>query len=241
MVSAVLISQIPVLTGVDRWVELFSLLPVLVALELILSADNAIALAAVARQQNDPRKEKQALDLGIGIAFLLRIALIFLAQWVLASRTMRLFAGIYLLWLFISHTWLRTSAGQSDLHSASVPPHVSFTKTIFTLAFTDFAFSVDSVAAAIAISDELYLILAGAFIGVVSLRFTSGLFIHWLAEFTRLESAGYLAVAFVGLKIIFTSIFSFLDPPEWWTLVVVTILMIWGFSRRKGSVSGDLS
>lgn len=69
MDSAALTSLTPVLDGVDRWAELLPLLPVLVALELVLSADNAIALAAVARKQHDPIKEKKALDLGISIAF----------------------------------------------------------------------------------------------------------------------------------------------------------------------------
>ena len=73
MDSAALPSLTPFLDGVDRWAELLPLLPVLVALELVLSADNAIALAAVARKQNDPVKEKKALDLGIAIAFFLRM------------------------------------------------------------------------------------------------------------------------------------------------------------------------
>ena len=36
--------------GVDQWKEVLSVLPVLVALELVLSADNAVALAAIARR-----------------------------------------------------------------------------------------------------------------------------------------------------------------------------------------------
>ena len=53
MDSAALSFLTPLLDGVDRWGELLPLLPVLVALELILSADNAIALAAIARAQRD--------------------------------------------------------------------------------------------------------------------------------------------------------------------------------------------
>ena len=48
------ITALPSLTdlfeGADQWGEVLSLLPVLVLLELILSADNAVALAAIARQ-----------------------------------------------------------------------------------------------------------------------------------------------------------------------------------------------
>ena len=39
----------PLLEQADQWGELLLLLPLLVALEAVLSADNAIALAAIAR------------------------------------------------------------------------------------------------------------------------------------------------------------------------------------------------
>ena len=233
MDSAALPSLTPLLDGVDQWAELLPLLPVLVVLELLLSADNAIALAAVARKQNDPIKEKKALDLGIAIAFFLRVALILLAQWVLAFKPLQFLAGVYLLWLFLSHLWVKPSGSQDPSGSSGHPPATSFTRTIVALALTDLAFSVDSVAAAVAISDQLILVITGAFIGVVALRFTSGLFIRWLEIYTHLESAGYLAVALVGVKLILSLFFSGFQPPEWWSLLTVALLMIWGFSDRK--------
>lgn len=239
MDSAALTSLTPVLDGVDRWAELLPLLPVLVALELVLSADNAIALAAVARKQHDPIKEKKALDLGISIAFFLRVGLILLAQWVLAFKPLQLLAGVYLLWLFLSHLWFKPSAPESSSGSSGQAPSISFARTIVALALTDLAFSVDSVAAAVAISDQLILVITGAFIGVVALRFTSGLFIRWLDIYTRLETAGYLAVGLVGVKLIGTLVVSHFHPPAWWTLLTVALLMIWGFSERKEPLGGE--
>ena len=54
MDTAALSSLTAWLDGVDQLGELLPLLPVLIALELLLSADNAIALAAIAREQRDP-------------------------------------------------------------------------------------------------------------------------------------------------------------------------------------------
>ena len=240
MDSAALPSLTPLLDGVDRWAELLPLLPVLVALELVLSADNAIALAAVARKQNDPIKEKKALDLGITIAFFLRVALILLAQWVLAFKPLQLLAGVYLLWLFLSHISVKSSGPEDPDGSSGNPPSISFSRTIVALALTDLAFSVDSVAAAVAISDQIILVITGAFIGVIALRFTSGLFIRWLKIYTRLETAGYLAVALVGVKLILTLLLSGFQPPEWWTLLIVALLMVWGFSDRKDSLGQEI-
>ena len=64
---------------------MLSLLPVLVLLELILSADNAVALAAIARSSRQAEQERLALNIGIGLAMVLRIGLIVLAQWVLQN------------------------------------------------------------------------------------------------------------------------------------------------------------
>lgn len=110
---------------------------------------------------------------------------------------------------------------------------VRFSRTVLTLAVTDLAFSIDSVAAAVAISDQLLLVLTGALIGVVALRFTSGLFIRWLQIYPRLETAGFLAVGLVGLKLLVLMAVPSLHPSELLTLGTVTTLLVWGFSLRE--------
>ena len=47
-------SLTPLLNAADQWREVLLLLPLLVALEAVLSADNAIALAAISRRLHDP-------------------------------------------------------------------------------------------------------------------------------------------------------------------------------------------
>ena len=235
MESASLHSLIPWLEGVDRWSELLPLLPVLIAFELVLSADNAVALAAIARGQQSVELQKRALNIGIIIALLFRIVLILLAQWVLKFWPVQLIGGIYLLWLFINHLRNRDQLDDSDQNTNSIP----FINTVLLLAVTDLAFSVDSVAAAVAISDQLLLVITGAVIGVIALRFTSGLFIHWLSIFTRLETAGYLAVALVGAKLIVTLAFPALVISEWLMLSLVVILFIWGFSKRTVPIDNN--
>ena len=106
-------------------------------------------------------------------------------------------------------------------------------RTVILLAFTDLAFSIDSVAAAVAISDQVILIVTGAVIGIVALRFTSGLFIRWLDEYPRLETAGFLAVAFVAIRLIFHVVMPLLNQPDWFTLIVVLIFFSWGLSIKK--------
>ena len=228
--------------GADQWREVVSLLPVLVLLELILSADNAVALAAIARSSRQPEQERLALNLGIGIALVLRIGLIVVAQWVLQNAWVQLLAAAYLVWLVVDHFNNRSgddaeSIGGSESSALSRP----FLNTVLLLAFTDLAFSIDSVAAAVAISDQILLISAGAFIGIVALRFTSGLFIRWLDLYPRLETAGFLAVAFVALRLIVHVVLPSINQPDWLTLLVVLMLFGWGMSIRSNDLDQDES
>ena len=232
------ITSLPSLTdlfeGADQWREVLSLLPVLVLLELILSADTAVALAAIARSNGQPEQEKLALNVGIGMALVLRIGLIVLAQWVLQNLWVQVLAAVYLGWLVLDHFLPRSA---SDVNGAVTAETTSvrqrrFLKTVVLLGFTDLAFSIDSVAAAVAISDQVILITAGAVIGIVALRFTSALFIRWLDIYPRLETAGFLAVAFVAIRLMIHVLLPDLNQPDWFTLLVVLALFSWGFSIR---------
>ena len=231
------ITALPSLTdlyeGADQWAEVLALLPVLVMLELILSADNAIALAAIARTSRSPERERLALNIGIVLAMLLRVGLIALAQWVLQRAWVQLLAAAYLFWLFVNH--LRQSSQDTADQTtalANSSPSRPLLRTVLLLGFTDLAFSIDSVAAAVAVSDQILLISTGAVIGIFALRFTSGLFIRWLDEFDRLERAGFLSVAFVALRLLIHVLVPQLNQPDWLTLMVVFVLFAWGFSVR---------
>ena len=231
------ITALPSLTdiyeGADQWAEVLALLPVLVILELILSADNAVALAAIARASRNPEQERLALNIGIGLAMMLRVGLIALAQWVLQRAWVQLLAAAYLFWLFVNH--LRQSSQDTADQTtalANSSPSRPLLQTVLLLGFTDLAFSIDSVAAAVAVSDQILLISTGAVIGIFALRFTSGLFIRWLDEFDRLERAGFLSVAFVALRLLIHVLVPHLNQPDWLTLMVVFVLFAWGFSVR---------
>ena len=231
------ITALPSLTdlfdGADQWREVLSLLPVLILLELVLSADNAVALAAIARTSRQAEQERLALNIGIGLAMVLRVGLIVLAQWVLQNSWVQLLAAAYLIWLFVSHLMERGDNTDDESSREPESPKRNLVQTVLLLGFTDLAFSIDSVAAAVAVSDQILLISAGALIGIVALRFTSALFIRWLDEFPRLETAGFLSVAFVALRLLIHVLLPNVNQPDWVTLLVVLLLFSWGLSTRK--------
>lgn len=207
------------------------LLPVLVALEAVLSADNAIALAALAQGMTDSKMQRQALNLGLVVAFVLRITLILTATWVIKFWQFELLGAAYLLWLVFQY--FTSSPNKEDGHEHHGPRFTSLWQAIPMIALTDVAFSLDSVTTAIAVSEETWIVLVGGTIGIITLRLMAGLFIRWLDEFVHLEDAGYITVALVGLRLLLRVINEDFVPPEWVMIGAIALLFTWGFSKRN--------
>jgi len=213
----------------------FVLLLILVVLEAVLSADNAIALAAIAQGIPSPQEQRKALNVGLVLAYILRIVLILAATWVVKFWQFELLGAAYLLWLVYSYF---TSKKEEEEEQEN-PHHLgnrSFWQTIPLIAFTDLAFSLDSVTTSIAVSDQTWLILIGGTIGIITLRFLAGLFIRWLKEYTYLEDAGFVTVGLVGFRLLLKAFDSPLVPPEWLMISSIILILIWGFSKKNEQV-----
>jgi YkoY family integral membrane protein len=213
----------------DAGVEVYLILLVLVVLEAVLSADNAIALAAIAKSVKDPKSQRQALNIGLIGAYILRITLIFAATWVIKYWEFELLGAVYLLWLVFNY--FTSDPDENDHHRTLGLKSVW--QIIPTIAITDLAFSLDSVTSAIAITEDTWLIVAGGTIGIIILRFLAGLFIRWLQEYTYLEDAGFITVGFVGLRLLLKVGLPDYLIPEWVTIAVVAIFFTWGFSKKE--------
>ena len=235
MDSASLRSLTPLLDGIDRWVELAPLLPVIVSLELVLSADNAVALASITKNLNNIDLQKKALNIGIFIALLLRVLVILTAQFILNFWPVKLIGGIYLISLSISKLFTLNNTVLKD-NNDNIKSDISILNVILLLSVTDLAFSIDSITAAVAISDQFLLVITGAIIGVIALRFTSGLFIKWLEIYINLEKAGYIAVGIIGIKLILQLILYKLVIPEYLFFLLMLCLFLWGFSSKDSTI-----
>ncbi len=205
------------------------LLLVLVALEAVLSADNAIALASISQGLVDENLRPKALNIGLIFAYVLRMTLIIAATWVARYWQFQMLGAVYLLWLVFKYF----TAKKDEDGEKQRPQYTSLWQVIPIIAFTDLAFSLDSVATAIAVSTDTWLVISGATIGIILLRFMADLFIRWLGEYTHLEDAGYIAVGLVGVKLFVRAIYPDLEIPEQFTIALVAIIFTWGFSQRK--------
>ena len=220
-------------------IETYFILIILIALEAVLSADNAIALAAIAQSIKDPKLQRQALNIGLIGAYILRMLLIVTATWVVRYWQFELLGATYLLWLVFNY--FTDSDDETEEGKKHQLGFSSLWQVIPTIAITDLAFSLDSVTTAIAVTQETWLIVAGGTIGIITLRFLAGLFIHWLQEYTYLEDAGFITVGFVGIRLLLKAVMPDLIIPEWITIAFVSVCFAWGFSKREieSSEGGD--
>ena len=232
MDSAAINSFIPTLDQVDSWSEILTLLPILIVLELLLSADNAIALASLTKSLESPLLRSKALNIGITISLLFRIFLILLSNILLKFIIIRIFAGLYLIYLFISNVFLSSESDIQDSGNDNKNNNFKFLKIVALLSLTDLAFSIDSITTAVAISDQYILIIFGAIIGVLALRFTSGIFLRLLEQFLRLETAGYIAILIVGIKLLLNTLITETILPDYYFYILILFSFIWGFSKR---------
>jgi len=231
MDSAAINSFIPTLDQVDSWYEIFTLLPILIALELLLSADNAVALASLTKSLDSSELRSRALNIGITISLLFRIILIILSNVLLKFILIRVFAGFYLIYLFISNVFFNSDVESTE--NVTDNNNLRFLRVVALLSITDFAFSIDSITTAVAISDQYILIIFGAVIGVLALRFTSGIFLKLLDIFSRLETAGYVAILIVGIKLLLNTLINESILPDFYFYFLIFFAFIWGFSKKE--------
>lgn len=228
-------SFIPTLDQIDSWSEILTLLPILIILEILLSADNAIALASLTKSLKNSEDRTRALNIGITISLILRIFLILLSAFLLKYLIIRILAGLYLIYLFFSNVILKGKnlSDEEIKKDYANFNKINFIKVVALLSVTDLAFSIDSITTAVAISDQYILVVTGAVIGVIALRFTSEIFLRLIEYFTRLEMAGYIAILIIGSKLILNTIFVESFLPDFYFYILILVSFVWGFSEKK--------
>jgi YkoY family integral membrane protein len=201
----------------------------LALLEAVLSADNAVAIAALVQDLEPAELRNKALNWGLVAALVLRVLVIMLAAWVVRYPQVQLLGGLYLLWLALRHFQEQFRSDASD--SAPNRRELNLPNLIALIALTDLAFSLDSVTAAIAVTDRVWLVMLGGAMGIAMLRLLAGWVLVWMQKFENLQNAAYLVVMAVGLRLASKVLAPQLSPSEPMLLLAIMIFFTWGFSR----------
>lgn len=208
-------------------------------LEGILSIDNALVLALMAKHLPKAQQRK-ALTYGLlgAVAFRL-VSLAFVTQ-LMKWNWVKYVGGGYLLAIALKHL---IQGDKHEEHETDPKKLPGFWGTVVRIELMDIAFAVDSILAAVALSNKLWIVFTGGFMGVVMMRFAASVFIKLLHRFPRFETTAYVLVLIIGVKLVLeasskTFQLTWIDfhaasqPAFWifWGSMLVTLLS--GFRRK---------
>ncbi|MBL7958803.1 hypothetical protein JNL27_01050 [bacterium] len=196
----------------------------LVLLEGLLSADNAIVLAVQVMPLPEDQ-QKKALKYGIIGAFIFRTIAVLLAVYLINMPAVKIAGGIYLCYLAIDHFVRKEKEPEKKIPAPKMFLGLSaFWSTVVAVELTDIVFSVDSILAAVALSNKQWVVITGGIIGIITMRMVAGAFLTVIKRFPKLVDGAYIIVFFIGSKL-FAEYFNF-HLSKWITFSVIGILFL---------------
>ena len=179
----------------------------LVLLEGLLSADNALVLAALVKDLRPVELQRRAMKIGIWFAYIFRFVAILFASVLIQSREITWLASLYL--IYVGWTGMRSDAhADDDSDKGGMFGRLAarfglspFWQAVVAVEFADIAFSVDSIAAAVAFSNKLAVIFIGGALGILAMRFVAGWFLTLIERYPILNKSAFLIVLVIGVKL----------------------------------------
>ena len=225
----------------------FVTIGLLVLLEGLLSADNALVLAILVLGL--PRKQqRKALRYGIFGAFAFRILATLLAVSLLRVVWVKLVGALYLLYLSYQHFFATGGATQRRSIAPARPwlGLTAFWATVVKVELTDVVFAVDSILVAVAMSPKTWVVISGGLLGIVMMRLVIGQLLVIVRRYPALVDGAFIIIAWVGVKLLLEylrvkGLIEF-EVNKWFSfsLIVMIFLASYLYARRLGPASDDL-
>jgi YkoY family integral membrane protein len=232
---------------IDVQLSDFVTIGVLVALEGLLSADNALVMAIMVLGL--PRRDqRKALRFGLIGGFGLRIIATILAVYLIRIAWVKLLGGLYLLYLTWQHF---TQSGGAEARRAPPKAKPAFGlsalwATIVKVEMVNLAFSVDSILVAVAMSPKTWVVVTGGVLGIVALRLVVGQLLTLIQRYPTLVDAAFVIIAWVGVKLLaeYLHVIGWLhfEIPRWLSIGLIGVIFavaFWYARRRGPQVVGD--
>ena len=224
----------------------FITIALLVVLEGLLSADNALVLAILVLGL-PKHQQRKALRYGIVGAFFFRILAILLAVYLIQVAFVKLIGAAYLLWLSYSHFFGR---GEGE-DRRSIRPATGFWglspfwATVTKVELTDLVFAVDSILVAVAMSPKTWVIITGGILGIIAMRLVIGQLLRVVRRYPALVDGAFVIIAWVAIKLLIEYLnsvgFITLHISKWvsFGLIAVIFTAAYLYARKQGAVQDD--
>jgi YkoY family integral membrane protein len=215
----------------------------LIAIEGLLSADNALVMAIMVLGL-PKREHHKALRYGLIGAFVFRIIATLLAVYLIQIIWVKLVGGLYLLYLVYSHFWGHEH-GEDRRVAPKAKPWIglsAFWATVVKVELMNLAFSIDSILVAVAMSPKTWVVLTGGILGIVAMRLVVGQLLSLVERYPPLVDGAFIIIAWVGGKLALDYMhaagFVEFEIPQSISLglIVVIFLIALVYARMQGPV-----
>jgi YkoY family integral membrane protein len=215
----------------------------LVVLEGLLSADNALVLAILVLGL--PRKQqRKALRYGILGAFFFRILATLLAVHLIAFGWVKLLGALYLLYLSYAHFFGHGDQAERRTIKPARPwlGLSAFWATVVKVELTDIVFAVDSILVAVAMSNKLWVIITGGILGIITMRLVIGQLLVIVRRYPALVDGAFVIIAWVGIKLLIEYLhqsgYIHFAISKWLSfgLIIAIFAIAYLYARRQGPV-----
>lgn len=198
------------LTNPDIWIGLATL----TALEIVLGVDNVIFISILAGKL-PVQQQAQARQLGLGLAMLTRIGLLFSLGWIIrltqplftvvgqeiSGRDLILLGGG--LFLLAKATWeIHERLEGHESHGAATTAKASFAAVIVQILLLDIVFSLDSVITAVGMVDELPVMIAAVVIAVGIMLLAAGAINDFVSRHPTVKMLALSFLLLIGMSLV---------------------------------------
>jgi YkoY family integral membrane protein len=219
----------------------FVTIALLIVLEGLLSADNALVMAIMVLGL-PKHQQRKALQYGLIGGFGLRILATLLAVYLIRVAFVKLLGGGYLLYLTWQHF---TQAGGAEARRSPPKAKPAFGlsalwATVVKVELVNLAFSVDSILVAVAMSSKRWVVITGGILGIVALRLVVGQLLVIIQRYPALVDGAFVIIAWVGVKLIAEFLHTIgvvhFEIPRWFSIgfIVAIFLVSFAYARRLG-------
>lgn len=215
----------------------------LVVLEGLLSADNALVMAIMVLGL-PKREHTNALRYGLIGGFAFRIVATLLAVYLITIVWVKLIGGLYLLYLTYAHFFRAGDAADRRKPPAAKPMLglSAFWATVVRVELINLAFSIDSILVAVAMSPKRWVVISGGILGIVAMRLVVGQLLRLVQRYPPLVDGAFVIIAWVGIKLcveyLHAAHYVGVEIPQWLSLGLIVLIFCGAFiyARIRGPI-----
>ncbi len=227
-------------------------------LEGLLSVDNVLGIAALARELPGAQQRK-AIRIGLFLAYLFRVLALFVAGWLATNSWVRWLGAAYLIWLMSSHLTkghahdvgevLADEDPGNDASPAQRTAPRTLRVVLLQIGLMDLSLSIDNVIAAVGLAPKtpsghpvMWPIYTGVLIAILALQQIAPHAVNLLKRYPILEPTAFVLIGYVGGVLVAEEAYHLITgapihlPPYFKFVGILLIIWIALFYEADGAV-----